>query len=135
MTSANNGGGFSNQFFTIAAPVNGTVSFHWSYQTFDVDGSSFDPFGYVLNGVFHQLTTNGTPQNSTQSGDVSFAVNQGDVFGFDQQATDSILGSGVTTISNFDAPVPEPTTLAIFGMIGIGSIGYAALRRRKLAKA
>src|SRR5262245_55388885 len=40
MTSANSGGGFSNQFFTIAALTDGTVSFHWSYNTFDVDGSS-----------------------------------------------------------------------------------------------
>ncbi len=76
LRSKDNGGGLSNTTFTITAdplaPVASTVSFNWSYVTRDVDGSTFDPFGYVLNGNFVRLTSNGFPINSTQSGASSF---------------------------------------------------------------
>jgi hypothetical protein len=46
-----------NTDFTIAAPLAGTVSFDWAYST--AEGPAFDPFGYILNGGFAQLTDNG----------------------------------------------------------------------------
>lgn len=132
LTSANSGGGFSNQFFTITAPTSGPISFKWNYVSNDVNGSLFDPFGYVLNGVFTQLTTNVFKGGTHQSGTVTVFVNKGDVFGFDQQSTDSILGSGVTTISAFDAPVPEPISIVVFGGLVAGG---GLLARRRMAKA
>ena len=46
-----------NTDFTIAAPTAGTVSFDWNFSTLDTS-SEFDPFGYLLNGAFTQLTNN-----------------------------------------------------------------------------
>jgi len=125
--SSNAGGGFSSTDFTIAAAGNGMVTFDWLYSTTDVDGSSFDPFGWLLNGTFTQVTTNGS--FAVQSGTESFAVMVGDIFGFSAQATDSVLGSATTVISAFSAPVPEPSILALFGL-GLVAFGFA---RRKSA--
>lgn len=100
--SSNSGGGSSNTEFTIAALEDGLVTFDWLYNTADSDGSSFDPFGWLLNGVFTQVTTNGV--FATQSGTESFSVLSGDIFGFRAYSTDSVFGSATTTISNFSAP-------------------------------
>ena len=56
-----------------------------------------------MNGTFFQLTDNGGPD--TQSGVVTIAVNAGDVFAFEQVATDCALGSGATTVIEFLACV------------------------------
>lgn len=100
ITGGNAGVGGSSQY-TIAAACDGTVSFDWDYTT--VDGPTFDPFGYVKNGVFTELTNPGGPQ--VQSGSTTFSVANGDVFGFSQNTVDGVFGAGITTISSFNGPI------------------------------
>ncbi len=122
----NFGGPAGDTDFTIAAQAAGLVSFNWSFTTNDLD-ASFDPFGYLLNGVFTQLTNNAL---SGQSGIASFAVTSGDIFGFRAHTEDNGWGAGTGTVSNFNAPassVPEPGTLALL-VLG----GALAARRRKV---
>jgi hypothetical protein len=111
LTSSNNGGGAKNQDFTIKAVADGIVKFSWNYTTKDVDGSTYDPFGWLLRGIFTKLTVNGS--KATQSGVFSFAVKKGDIFGFRQNSVDSILGSAITTISNFNVSAPAPAPSAV----------------------
>lgn len=127
LTSSNNGGGAKNQDFAIAAAGDGIVSFNWNYATTDIN-SSWDPFGWLLNGVFTKLTVNGSAL--TQSGTVSFNVLAGNVFGFRANSVDSAFGAGVTTISNFSAPNPVPVPAAIW-LMGIPLMGLMGLKRKK----
>lgn len=118
------GGPTSNTDLTIAALGDGMVSFDWDYTTTDFP-SAFDPFGWLLNGVFTQLTDNSL---GAQSGTASFAVVTGDIFGFRAVSSDSCCGPATTVISNFAAPVPEPASLIL---LGLGLAGVGISRRRK----
>jgi len=132
ITGGNNQSDFSGltSYLTTAA-ANGLVSFNWNYTTQDRDGSSFDPFGYILNGTFSQLTTNGL--SGSQSGDTSFSVALGDSFGFGVQTRDNLLGSSSAAISNFSASTAVPTPALLPGLIGLG-VGMLRKRKAEAAK-
>lgn len=108
--------------YTTTALIGGLLSFNWSYGTADWD-PSYDPFGFVLNGAFTQLTNSSGPNG--QSGAFSTTLAQGDIFGFGINTTDNVLGRGYATISDFAAPVPEP--VSTLGML----IGAGAMLKRK----
>ena len=109
--------------YTTTALIGGLLSFNWSYGTADEDGPSYDPFGFVLNGAFTQLTDNLGPKG--QSGAFSTILAQGDIFGFGINTVDNVVGPGNATISDFAAPVPEP--VSTLGML----IGTGAMLKRK----
>jgi hypothetical protein len=119
-----NGGGLGSgqTTYTTTALIGGLLSFNWSYGTADWN-PSWDPFGFVLNGAFTQLTNSLGPNG--QSGAFSTTLAQGDIFGFGINTVDNALGSGNATISDFAAPVPEP--VSTLGML----IGTGAMLMRK----
>ena len=126
-----------NTDFTIAAPTAGTVSFDWNFSTADDEGAEYDPFGYLLNGAFTQLTSDSG--SSTQSGSASFSVLTGQVFGFRQNSFDSAYGRASTTISNFNgptaaAPASVPGPLPILGVGAAFAYSRRLRRRINLAK-
>lgn len=129
---SNNAGGSS--VFTTAtalAAVSQVVTGVWNYSSNDVDGSSYDPFGYFIDSVFVnlvQLSTNGVAAPSFQNGTFSFNVDAGHNWGFYSVATDGILGSSTSIAYGNVSPVPLPAG----GLLLIGALGgVAALRRRK----
>ena len=122
----------SSTVFSIAITATGTLSFDWNYSTNEFN-SEWDPFGYELNGAITKLTTDGFLAGRNQSGNVSIAVNAGDIFGFRQTTLDNRFGSASTTISNFSAPsvVTSPVPLPpSFGFLGFALGGLMVMQRR-----
>ena len=82
--------------YTAVITCDGNVRFDWIYATFDEDGSSFDPAGYLINGAFTQVTADGS--FAIQNGNVFLGgLDIGDVFGWRVLATDDQLGPGAFT--------------------------------------
>lgn len=132
LTSNDTGVGFGDTYVTMSidATNDGLVEFAYDYLTDDRDGSGFDPFGYIINGSFNQIVPPPfLAQGGTVSGLFAFNVQAGDAFGFYARATDSQLGSSITTVSNFTyipTSVPGP-----FPLLGAGSAFAWSRRMRK----
>jgi hypothetical protein len=109
------------QAFTSAQ----AVTFAWNYVSEDCCGSAWDPAGYVLNGVQHQLSVNG-PAGQGSAGVATVDVGAGDVFGWYVESLDSEQGPGILSVS----VVPEPATVALL-LAGVGALVFAARRRAK----
>ncbi|MBC1194326.1 PEP-CTERM sorting domain-containing protein [Microcystis aeruginosa BLCCF158] len=123
LTGGDNGSNSSGTTnYTTTAAAAGTVTFNWNYSTADTDGGPFgDRFGYLLNGSFTQVTNDGG--GLVQNGTSTFNVLAGDSFGFSIFTEDNCCGRGSVTISNFSAPIPEPSTvlsLLVLGGLGAG---------------
>lgn len=84
---------------TIPGDFAGTLAFDWDYNTSDVGGPGFDRFGYVIDGVFTQLTNNGG--STTQNGLVSIMLMPGQTFCFRIESTDQGFGAAVTIAMSF----------------------------------
>jgi hypothetical protein len=106
--------------------------------TFDNEGSSgggrgdsffqaFDAHGNLISSGFLPQNSGGTFPlvNIPGTGIAELQLNNG------TGGTDN----WVFVVGEVTFTVPEPTSLAVFGLIGIGSIGIAAWRRRKSVKA
>jgi hypothetical protein len=131
LIGANTGRGNKSTDFTIAAPSAGTVSFYWNYRTNDVS-SEFDPFGYLLNGDFTDLTSRQGGTN--QSGSVSFSVLAGDEFGFRQNSINSGGGRAYTFIGNFNGPLAASGPASVPGPLPLLGAGAAFGWSRQLRK-
>ncbi len=97
ISSDNQSGAVGNTDFTVAVTADETVSFDWDYST--DDGAAFDQFGYLVNGVYTQLTD--SAGGNTQSGNATVTLVTGDVFGFRSSSEDGLFGASTTVISNF----------------------------------
>lgn len=115
--------------FSITVLEDTTLSFHWQYTTADDNGSSQDTFGYAINGVATQLSTDGT--YDAQSGTQSLQVLAGQTFSFQSVSQDSLFGAATATITEFNAisSVPEPGALVLMG-VGLLSVAGSQRRRR-----
>ena len=98
ISSDNQSGAPGNTDLTVPVTMAETVSFDWDYTT--PDGPAFDSFGYLLNGVYTELTDpGGANDQSGNSGPINVAP--GDVFGFRSASVDGEFGAATTTVSNF----------------------------------
>ncbi|PKD42978.1 invasin domain 3-containing protein [Rhodohalobacter barkolensis] len=106
----------STYCITIPGGNEGVLEFDWNYESDDVDGPQYDPFGYIVNGNTTQLTDdNGA---DIQSGNVSFSINAGDQFCFLARSTDQQFGRAETQVTNFSFTPPAPTEENIFTTSG-----------------
>jgi hypothetical protein len=115
--------------FDLRATVagTGTVSFSWSFTDSDFLPNN-SSFGYTINGVFTQLAA-----NTTQSGNATTpALSAGDIFGF--RLATNYGGNSSVTITNFAAPIPEPSVTMLVASGAVGLLAMRAVRRRKLAR-
>lgn len=115
------------------APAPGfNVTGVWNYSTQDIDGSSFDPFGYFIGTDFVQLSTDGIAAPAFQTGSFAFQVLAGQTWGFYALATDGILGRSSTSVFGNVTPIPLPAG-AVLLLTALG--GLAVARRRKSVEA
>ena len=88
-------------------PCDGTIKFDWIFDGEEVtegSGPLYDPSGYLINGVFHQVTLNFGGE--VQSGSEFVPVSEGDVFGFRIHSLDNIVGPGIfVELNNFEGPL------------------------------
>jgi hypothetical protein len=124
--------------YTISAVAAGNVSFDWLVpQGGSPDSGNWDYFGVILNGTYFGPNSvgasgqTGLGNNDTPEGQVSsfnFAVNQGDTFGFFIHTRDGGYGPLTAQFTNFTAPIPEPTSVAL---LALGSLAGLGVRRRR----
>jgi hypothetical protein len=128
--TSSDGGNFGNHLviYTVTIQGNGNVTFNWSYNTTDINGSGYDRPQYAINGVVVGDVPGFVSGGSTaQSGSATIAVSAGQTFSLIMIATDDILGSATTVFSNFTAPGPSTNQIRWFTVPTAGtSIGTTA---------
>lgn len=104
ISSSNNGASNpSSSKYCVTAPNAMTISFDWNYHS-NNSHAGFDPFGYSVNGTFHQLTNgasctfNGA---TTQSGTATVTLSAGDAFCLEAQSCDNLFGQAEVWVTNF----------------------------------
>lgn len=126
LTGGDTGSGMAGTTdFTIVAVASGTVSFDWTFSSFDSLANDFGNF--LLNGVPTLLSLSYLPD----SGSFSINVNQGDIFGFQCLTTTNMFGAAMLGVSNFNGPTGSvPENGSTLGLLALGVAGVEILRRR-----
>lgn len=107
-----------NTDFTIEAVASGPWSFDWT--KIPHDKGNYDAAYYLVNGQQFLLGFNPPPH----AGSVNVAISAGDIIGFRAWSLDGAIGGIELRITNFNAPVPAPGSMAVF------AAGALALGRR-----
>ncbi|MBH8578421.1 PEP-CTERM sorting domain-containing protein [Nostocaceae cyanobacterium CENA369] len=115
--------------YKITAVANGVVNFKWNYLTEETgDGAAYDPFSFVKNDISTDIFSSSLEAKG--QGTYSTTVAAGDVFSFRVTTKDNRLGRASVTISDFNAPVPEPLTVSSSAI----ALGFGWwLKRRQIA--
>ena len=98
------GGGLINGISTTVSKDT-TISFDWSYITYDID-ASYDPFFYSINGIRSDIKNFGSSGN----GSLFKSLNTGDVFFLGIDNTDGCCGGSKVTLTFLATSVWEGLT-------------------------
>ena len=105
------------------------VAGEWAYSTNDIDGSSFDVFGYFIDDVFTQLSIDDLEPIGAHSGTYSFLVESGSTFGFYMQNFEGGFGSAEATAYGNISAVPLPAG----GVLLLTALGGLVIARPRKA--
>lgn len=113
--------------YTETFQSSGTMFFDWAYVSHDINDGDwldtyFDPAGYVLNGVWHQLPYNVFDDSplrrylyTVSSGSTSVDIAAGDTFGWYVMSLDNCCGPAELTVWHARF-VSEPGAVALLGV-------------------
>jgi hypothetical protein len=111
---------------------NETFTVNWTYTSYDCCGPFYDPAGYILNGVYTQLTDSGG--NSSQSGVFTASVLLGQTYGLYVYSVDSLLGRGEIS-AQATTPLPSTWLMLLSGFLGLGFFAYRGSKKNSAALA
>jgi flagellin len=108
--SADNGSAGTYVYSAAGAGIG--MTFDFTYTTFDVDGASWDPAGYEINGVRTQLSNNSLTQGQSNSGTRTVNYPVGATFGWYITTNDGQAGKAQLVISNATIITAPPVVVA-----------------------